>query len=246
MELPVTLAPHGSLFVVFRKPVESTTIVRVSPDAKVVIRNGRAVLQAKKDGSYRVEYSDGKHASVQVSGLPAPMILEGEWVVEFERGRGGPESVVIPELLSWARHSDPDVRFFSGTGRYRKTFELPSGWLNSGRRVELDLGDLWTVGEAWLNGKALGVLWSEPFLVDCTQALQDGENELVVEVTNTWYNRLVGDSFLPPAKRITRTNVTTSGGQPWSQLQPLDSGLLGPVRLRALVEGEVGHPANGR
>jgi hypothetical protein len=63
-------------------------------------------------------------------------------------------------------------------------------------------------------------------------------NELVVEVTNTWYNRLVGDAVLPPEKRITRTNVTTSGGQPWAKLEPLDSGLMGPVRLVPLATQE--------
>lgn len=111
-----------------------------------------------------------------------------------------------------------------------------SGACGHGRqsgKVLLDLGDLWTIGEAWLNGKSLGVLWTAPFQADCTAAMKDGANELVVEVTNTWYNRLVGDSHLPAAQRITSTNITTSGQRPWTELEPLRSGLFGPVRLLA-------------
>jgi hypothetical protein len=75
--------------------------------------------------------------------------------------------------------------------------------------------------------------------VDCTDALRDGLNELIVEVTNTWYNRLVGDAALPAEKRITRTNVQTSGGQPWAKLEPVESGLMGPVRLIARGERQI-------
>jgi hypothetical protein len=159
------------------------------------------------------------------------MILDGEWIIEFEHGMGAPGRISITGLKSWTKHSDPAVRLFSGTGRYRKTFMLPDGWRRDDQRVILDLGKLWTIGEAWLNGKSLGILWTAPFRVDCTDALRDGPNDLIVEVTNTWHNRLVGDAILPVEKRITRTNVKTSGGQPWVKLEPIDSGLMGPVQL---------------
>jgi len=71
-----------------------------------------------------------------------------------------------------------------------------------------------------------------------TGRLRPGENELRVEVANTWHNRLVGDAALAPAERITRTNIR----EPFSPDTPLlESGLLGPVRLVSivLVPGEV-------
>jgi len=58
-------------------------------------------------------------------------------------------------------------------------------------------------------------------------------------ITNNWLNRLAGDARLPPSQRITRTNVTTSGGTPWAKLDPLPSGLLGPVRLVAVAQREL-------
>jgi hypothetical protein len=175
---------------------------------------------------------------VVVRSLP----LEGGWSVEFEPQRGAPASITLPELTSWSSHSDPGVRYFSGTATYRKTFTLPADWRRAGSRIELDLGRLWTIGEVWLNGKSLGILWTAPFAADCTTALRDGENELAVEVTNTWFNRLVGDAKGAGPRRITRTNVSISGGKPWAALEPLESGLFGPVRLVLLGSGAAARP----
>jgi hypothetical protein len=211
----------------------------VSAGAEVVVRDGTPVLLAERDGEYFVERAGTARASMRVEGIPEPLALDEDWSVEFEPHRGAPPRVDLPRLQSWTEDAAPGVRFFSGTGRYRRTFTLPPGWRAAGRRVHLDLGSLWAIGEAWLNGAALGVMWTAPFRVDCTDALREGPNELVVEVTNNWLNRLAGDARLPPSQRITRTNVTTSGGTPWAKLAPLPSGLLGPVRLVAVAQREL-------
>lgn len=59
-------------------------------------------------------------------------------------------------------------------------------------------------------------------------------------MANTWHNRLVGDARLPAAQRIGRTNVQASVGVPWEKLEPVESGLLGPVRLVAVAQRKVG------
>ena len=236
VEVPVTLAPFGSVFVVFRRPATPDAISWVSNGAEVVVRDGKTVLQAEQDGEYEVVTAGGKRKAIRIAGIAPRVTLDGEWVVEFQQGLGAPERIRIAALKSWTQHPAPAVRFFSGTARYRKAFSIPDGWRRTHQRVRLDLGRLWTIGEAWLNGKSLGILWTAPFRVDCTEALRDGSNELVVEVTNTWYNRLIGDSRLPPEKRITRTNVQTSGGRPWADLEPVESGLMGPVQLIPLGE----------
>jgi hypothetical protein len=240
MEVPLDLAPNGSVFVVFRRPARADAIRAISRGATIGFRNGSALLQARSNGQYEIERTGGRPQTVRVERLPAPLTLEGEWSVQFESGRGAPEDLMLPGLDSWTEHSDPGVRFFSGTARYQKAFTVPPGWKSSGQRAYLDLGRLWTIGEAWLNGKPLGILWTAPFEVDCTEALREGPNELVVEIVNTWHNRLVGDAKLLPEKRITRTNVPASGGKPWAQLEPLESGLFGPVRVVAVAQQPVG------
>ena len=51
--------------------------------------------------------------------------------------------------------------------------------------------------EFWLNGKALGVEWIQPYKLNITEALKGGENHLEIAVTNQWSNRLIGDERFP-------------------------------------------------
>ncbi len=164
------------------------------------------------------------------AGLPEPVEISGAWTVDFENG---PSGIAFPQLRSWSEHEDATIRHFAGNARYRTTFQLPSGWRSNGIRAEIDLGRLAAIGEVWLNGQPLGVTWTQPFRVDATSALRDGGNELVVEVTNTWHNRLVADAKLPPAERTTRTNVTVTMGKPFAESDLLPGGLFGPVKLEA-------------
>ncbi|MBI4325058.1 MAG: hypothetical protein HY674_07310, partial [Chloroflexi bacterium] len=124
------------------------------------------------------------------------------------------------------------IKYFSGTAAYAKTLDIPSGKLGPGRRVYLDLGALREVGEVFLNGQPLGMVWKPPFRLDLTPAARPGRNELIVKVTNLWINRLRGD-MLTQGRRYTRTNQ-----QPWTSAWDGDetwreqpSGLFGPVQL---------------
>lgn len=84
-------------------------------------------------------------------------------------------------------------------------------------------------------------MWTAPWSVDATGVARAGSNELLIYVTNTWVNRLIGDAGLPEDKRITRTNVALRAGkrgptfrafQGFASEDPLmPSGLLGPVQL---------------
>ena len=59
-----------------------------------------------------------------------------------------------------------------------------------------------------LNGQSLGVVWTAPWSVDLTGLAKAGKNELEIDVSNTWVNRLVGDARIPDeAQRLTKTNA---------------------------------------
>ncbi len=80
-------------------------------------------------------------------------------------------SVLAPQLTAeFGMSNTAYSRFFSGTERYHKSFVLPAGWKSDGRQIDLDLGNLWVIGQVWLNGKPLGVLWTPPFRADCADA----------------------------------------------------------------------------
>ena len=115
----------------------------------------------------------------------------------------------------------------------------------------LSLGEVPTgLAHVFVNGVDCGVVWCAPWEADVTSALREGENEIEIRYTNNWYNRLVGDCFLPAENRVTRSTVhywsvprrKPEGQSRWpllptihsgpsvsDKLQP--SGLLGPVRL---------------
>ncbi len=167
------------------------------------------------------------------------LLLTGPWEVHFQPGRGAPESAVFEHLILWNEHADEAIRYFSGTAVYQKAFELSAE--QAGRTVWLQLGQVHCIGQVRLNGKELGVVWTAPWRLEATGAVQPGQNQLAIAVTNTWVNRLIGDAAQAPEKRITRTNVALRPGKRPPSFRPFQgfcsedplqpSGLLGPVRL---------------
>ena len=77
-----------------------------------------------------------------------------------------------------------------------------------------------------LNGKSLGTLILPPWRIDAGTLLPKG-NQLEVEVVNFWPNRIIGDASLPPAERLTKTNIRNLTAK--TPLEP--AGMLGPVQL---------------
>ncbi|MBQ3706951.1 MAG: glycosyl transferase family 2 [Clostridia bacterium] len=77
---------------------------------------------------------------------------------------------------------------FSGRICYTAAFEGKRG------SRALDLGEVGQTSHLWLNGIDLGVRVCPPYRYDLTNALRDGENELVIEVSNTLANA-VRDGF---------------------------------------------------
>jgi hypothetical protein len=154
--------------------------------------------------------------------------LDGGWTVHFDPRWGGPASARFDSLVSWTARAEPGIRFYSGTAVYERTFSFSGSLLRPApARLLLDLGQVRELAEVHVNGRPCGIAWAPPFRVDITDAVQPGTNTLQVEVVNFWPNRIIGDAGLPPAARLTRTNI-----RKLLAATPLTvSGLLGPVRL---------------
>ncbi len=154
--------------------------------------------------------------------------IAGPWTVRFDPKWGGPESATFERLEDWTKRPEPGIRYYSGKAVYEKTFDLPPSLRGPGHRVYLDLGRIKNVAEVRLNGKDLGVVWTAPWRVEITAAVQAAGNRLEIGVVNLWPNRLIGDADQPPEKRLTTTNV-----KKFKKDSPLmESGLLGPVTLK--------------
>jgi hypothetical protein len=152
--------------------------------------------------------------------------ISGPWTVHFDPKWGGPATTTFDQLVSWPTRTEPGIKYYSGTAIYEKTFDLPDTSLEN-KKIFLDLGDMCELAEVHLNGKNLGIAWTPPFRVDITGTVKPTGNQLEIQVVNFWPNRIIGDQFLPPDQRFTRTNI-----RKLTQKTPLmESGLLGPVQI---------------
>lgn len=49
----------------------------------------------------------------------------------------------------------------------------------------LDLGEVYETAEVFVNQKSAGVRLCKPYRFDITEFLQEGDNEIAIEITNT-------------------------------------------------------------
>ena len=154
------------------------------------------------------------------------LMMNKPWRVSFDTASRGPAApVVFDSLTDWSRNTNEKIRDYSGKAVYRTSFTIKQ--LPAGQQLFLNLGDVKVMAAVKLNGKTIGTVWTAPWQLDVTGVVKRGNNLLEVEVVNTWVNRLIGDSKLPPAERKTWTNVN-----PYKPESPYQSaGLIGPVRL---------------
>jgi hypothetical protein len=173
---------------------------------------------------------------------PAPLDLNSGWRVTFA---GSAEPVAMNTLRSWT--ADESRQYFSGTATYE--IQVPD-W--KGRQVYLNFGEgeLVTADEkrsgngmramfegpvreaavVYVNGQRAGSVWCPPYELNITAFVHPGENTLRILVANTAIN-LLAKGPLPDYKALNAKYGERFQPQDLNNLQPLPSGLLGPVRL---------------
>ncbi len=249
MDLP----PSGSVFVVFRghdQPVanrfvrlehQGLTVANAQAPGAVantpqpadpvqtprlaceVLSGGR--LLAWEPGVFRATREDGTTSTWETR-APQNLPVTGPWALAFPGGWGAPNTFRMDKLSSWTELDlQPEARAFSGTATYTTEFTLDR--LATGSRVELELGRVEVIARVIVNGEPVGTAWSPPYRLDITRMVKPGVNRLSVEVTSTWFNRLVYDAGLDEKARKT---WTISGPSKEKALVP--AGLLGPVSVR--------------
>lgn len=248
-----------SAFVVFReeaKDIPSITKVEGEHDISLKSPGVLEILTDTKENS-SLTWSDGSISEIPASPLPAELDLSKDWTVEFLARHHFASKESFPELTDWKDHAKDDIKYYSGTAIYEKSFELPEV-PKSGIRYILDLGSVDIVAEVSVNGQDSEVLWIKPFEIDITDHLKVGTNHLKIKLTNQWSNRLIGDENYPnqtdykgasynpkPDQLMPRwyvdnqplpagPRVTFDAGRFYKkgdELQP--SGLKGPVKLKS-------------
>jgi hypothetical protein len=104
------------------------------------------------------------------------------------------------------------LKAYSGGAVYRKTINVDAQDLKF--KMEIDLGDLVSSAELFVNGKSAGIRLSPPWTFDITKVASQGENQIEILIYNTLAN-----------------NYTSI---PTRYRGNIKSGLIGPVILRFL------------
>ncbi|PIE87997.1 MAG: hypothetical protein CSA04_04155 [Bacteroidetes bacterium] len=239
MLVALNLPENGSAFVVFREETADNSIVSIEgPEPPEIDETASSSFTFWKSGDYCFRNSAGQSRECSVQ-LDPSIDLSNSWKVLFEAATGArKDEKVFDQLILWHEHPEIELNHFSGTATYSKSFDLPPQQTEVPARLQL--GNVHHIARVWLNGRNLGILWTAPWSVQLTGYLQEGKNELKVEVTNCWANRLIGDAGLPEDRRTTETNVRLvpdrskyqRGHQATAASDPLlPSGLAGPVYI---------------
>ncbi|GGE49855.1 F5/8 type C domain-containing protein [Pedobacter psychrotolerans] len=152
--------------------------------------------------------------------------ISKNWQAKFDTNYAGPSKpVIFKELTDWTKNADSLVKYYSGTAVYTRNFSFKG---NTNEKIWIDLGEFSSIAEVKINGIDCGTLWTAPHRLEISKAIKRGENEIIIEVTNTWANRLIGDGKLPENKRLTKTTAPFRLAD-----KPLNpAGLLGPVVIQ--------------
>ena len=153
------------------------------------------------------------------------MAVDGVWNLTFPEGWGAPSQIETEQLKPWSELPVPvEAKAFSGTVRYTTSFNIDAPAADD---MKLDLGVVSSIAEVKVNGKHVRTLWCSPYIAEIGEYVQQGENILEIEVTSTWFNRLVYDASLKEPER--KTWVING---PDSDMELIPYGLMGPVFIK--------------
>jgi hypothetical protein len=158
----------------------------------------------------------------------ASIPISGNWTISFPEGWGITAPLQVNELKPWKDLDlSPEGKAFAGTATYKTTFTVKEK--NSQNQYLLDLGNVDMAATVILNGMQVGNLLAPPYRINLNDAIKKGENILEVQVTSTWFNRLVFDASQAEEKRKT---WVINGPKAEAPLRA--SGLMGPVAVQIL------------
>ena len=190
-------------------------------------RTSVALDLAQGESRFVVFHKGKRHKNTARSASDKAIPLsENNWTITFPKGWGvAPDTLRTTELQAWKDLQLSDEgKAFSGTATYTTCFTIAEK--NNKTDYVLDLGTVESIAKVKLNGHLIGTLWTYPYRTDISDYIRKGENTLEIDVTHTWFNRLVYDANQPEAQRKT---WTINAPHPNEALRT--SGLLGPVKI---------------
>ena len=85
-----------------------------------------------------------------------------------------------------------------------------------------------------VNGIDCGTIWTKPYSVDIKKAIKPGINQIEIEVTNTWRNKLIADELMPDKRRTWLNSPYKLKDKPL-----LPAGIIGRVEIFYIMGGRI-------
>jgi hypothetical protein len=124
-------------------------------------------------------------------------------------------------LFDW--RTNDRLKFSSAAGVYSSSFQWNDTTVYINNRYYVDLGKVYFTAEVYVNGKLAGKRVFAPYMIDITNLVIPGENQIVVRVTTGQLNGYIGK-----AKQGDAHYKQFKGKED----QVMAAGLLGPVVIR--------------
>jgi len=198
----------------------------------LTLRSGESII-------LRTFHTDSLSDFPEPTSIPSdtlPLKTLSDWTLSFPQAQPTPVTTTFQfsdHLQSWTELGDSLLLSTQATGLYTTYFSLPSHCT----QASLDLGDVREWARVVLNGHEVATLFAVPYTCDLTPYLQRGKNRLEIYVTNLAANRIAEmDRQHIPWRCMKEINVVNLNYQHtlYDHWTPVPSGLLGPVRIRAI------------
>jgi len=225
---------HGPAFVEKSSTGGTTVTLNLEPYGSRVF-----VLTAKRNAPLALDLA--------ATSAIFPIDLSTGWQVSMGDAA---KPFLMDQLQSWT--DNEATRYYSGTATYEREVRLPADFMVMGVSVRLDLGEGKAVPEqnlrsgmqAWfdppvreaaivyVNDQRVGSVWCPPYALDVANFLRPGTNKIRIVVANLALNNMAGRR--PPDYRLLNLRYGERfQAQDLDKVQPIPSGLSGPIRLIA-------------
>jgi len=238
-----------------------TAIEAWDPDRSQILQNAEGnrlplVLAPYESRIYFLHDYNTGYADQNVEVLPPASNIVEEQLADLSTGwqirfADDEQTRPLANLTSWTEL--PGRQYVSGEVVYTRTFMIdPSRFSSSASTLFLDFGTGTPITDnrphdangihalldppireaafVLVNGKGVGSLWHPPYRIGISRFIHPGENLLEVRVYNTAINELAGQ----PPRDYTALRAKYGrrfDPQDMDNLQPIPSGLFGPVHL---------------
>jgi len=213
---------------------------QLSEKVKLLVQNGIVKAECFEDSKIEIKLANGTSRTLDVKNVKKATKVEGPFTVCFDTKLGAPEQATFDSLYSWTESDDIEIKNYSGKAVYKKEINIDADAIATNKKIYLQIDDVGDVAEFKMNGKDVGQRWRKPFVVDITDFVKAGKNQLEIAVANTWVNRLLYEASLEPEQRklnyksfsyhFPSKEDSSKTMQAW-KYGPMKSGLMGEMKI---------------